>query len=90
MWNRKLFTNLHNNSCNLFIFLVCSTTKLYNFVKQVDYNEDLEHLIIDIVTEMLGELNCLAIINDNNQQDIFGGRFFKSLGSIPYYKVFNY
>jgi hypothetical protein len=50
----------------------------------------LEHLLTAIVKEMLGELSCLAIINDNNQQDIFGGRFFKSLKSIPYYKVLNY
>jgi hypothetical protein len=50
----------------------------------------LEHLLIDIAREMLGELSCLAIINDNNQQDVFGHRFFKSLKSVPYYKVFNH
>lgn len=75
---------------NLFLFLVYSAASLYNYVKKVDYNEDLEHLVTDIVTEMLGELNCLVVINDNIQQDIFGGHFFKNLGSVPYYKVFNY
>ncbi|KDR18055.1 glutamate receptor 1 isoform X2 [Zootermopsis nevadensis] len=36
---------------------------------------------------MLSDLNCLVIMNDNIQQDIFEGHFFKKLGSVPYYKV---
>jgi hypothetical protein len=59
-------------------------------VKKVDYNKDLEYLVTDIVTHMLGELHCLVVINDNIQRDIFEGHFFKKLGNVPYYKVFNY
>jgi hypothetical protein len=57
---------------------------------QVDYNDDLEHLVIDILTQILGGLSCVAVISDNTQQDIFGGHLFKKLGDVPYYKVFNY
>jgi hypothetical protein len=97
LWNKSCkalhgtVTGLSTNVLyNLFVFLVCSATSLYNYVKKVDYNEALEHLVIDIVTQMLGKINCLVIINDNIQQDIFGGHFFKKVGSVPYYKVFNY
>lgn len=72
----------------MFIFLTCSVTDLYSHGKQVDYSEDLEHLVTDILTEILGELNCVAIISDSTHQDIFGGHLFKKLATVPYYKVF--
>jgi hypothetical protein len=56
----------------------------------VHYNEDLEHLVTAILSEILGELKCVAVISDSTHQDIFGGHFFKKLGNIPYYKVLNY
>ena len=74
----------------LLIFLACSVTDLYSHVKQVDYNEDLEHLVTDILKEILGELNCVAVISDSTHQDVFGGHLFKKLDNVPYYKVFIY
>ncbi|KAJ4439579.1 hypothetical protein ANN_07706, partial [Periplaneta americana] len=62
-------------------------TKLFKYVKQVDYNEGLERLVTAIVAQTLDELNCLAVINDRAQQDIFNSQFFKTLGNVPYYKV---
>jgi len=56
----------------------------------VHYNEDLEHLVTAILSETLGELNCVAVISDRTHQDIFGGHLFRKLGNVPYYKVFNY
>ncbi|PSN33061.1 Ionotropic receptor 68a [Blattella germanica] len=35
---------------------------------------------------ILHDINCLAIINDDIHQDVFGGYFFKQL-HLPYYKV---
>ncbi|XP_069704866.1 ionotropic receptor 21a-like [Periplaneta americana] len=68
-------------------FFASSDTKLFKYVKQVDYNEGLERLVTAIVAQTLDELNCLAVINDRAQQDIFNSQFFKTLGNVPYYKV---
>ena len=65
-------------------FLACSVTDLYNHVKHVHYNANLEHLVTAIVSETLGELNWVAVISDSTHQDIFGSHPFKKLGNIPY------
>ena len=40
-----------------------------------------------IITKLIHDIKCLAIINDRVQQEVFGGFFYQKLSGIPYYKV---
>lgn len=58
-----------------------------NMMTDIDLYPGLEQLITELIVNMLGDIQCLALINDPIHQPVFGNYFFSHVTNVQIYKI---